>query len=431
MRTLQTFFVTLILAISSNIHYAQTLEVLGAKWFNGNEFVESPLYIENGKFLLRKPQAIDESIDLSGNFLIPTLTETHTHAFNSLYDLETFASQYIEKGILHVQVLGGSYKGQIVASKVLKNYPLNIKYSNSGITCTNGHPFTIYEPLAMGIHDPKEKRNRSKEIYYSRLGENDSYWFMDNLRDVEEKWPQLIKTNPDAIKIMLLNVKHYDSLYNYKGMMGGKGVSKEVANEIVRLSHSENLNVFAHIETADDFHFALDIGVDVIAHIPGYAYKGNEAKKNEFFPSQSAMKKAARDNISVVTTCSLAKNYAKDYLSGQPTVNEQRLGDIIKFQKELIKELIANGVNVLIGTDQYGKTLFEEVAYLSENNILDNLSILKIITQKNSQAIFPNKRIGLIDEGYEGNFIVLEGNPIDDITYLKMPTAVYFGGHKL
>ena len=118
----------------------------------------------------------------------------------------------------------------------------------------------------MGIHDPAEKRKRGAEIRESRLAEQDAYWFFDSIEDVDAQWATLQSTKPDFLKIMLFDAANYDSLYANQRMLGGKGLSKPVAEYVVKKANQEKYRVFAHIETADDFEFALDIGVDVIAH---------------------------------------------------------------------------------------------------------------------------------------------------------------------
>jgi imidazolonepropionase-like amidohydrolase len=35
------------------------------------------------------------------------------------------------------------------------------------------------------------------------------------------------------------------------------------------------------------------------------------------------------------------------------------------------------------------------------------------------QAIFPERRIGRLDEGYEASFLVLNGNPVEDWSAMR------------
>lgn len=50
---------------------------------------------------------------------------------------------------------------------------------------------------------------------------------------------------------------------------------------------------------------------------------------------------------------------------------------------------------------------------------LSNLELLKIWSETTPRAIFPQRNIGALEEGYEANSIVLEGNPIQDFSRVK------------
>jgi len=49
-------------------------------------------------------------------------------------------------------------------------------------------------------------------IKKSRLVENISYFFLDNISDVDAKWSTIMSFKPDNIKIVILDAKHYDKI---------------------------------------------------------------------------------------------------------------------------------------------------------------------------------------------------------------------------
>jgi imidazolonepropionase-like amidohydrolase len=411
--------------------YGQNIELRNVNYFNGEGFEKGTLFIESGVFSNTKPLELDSILDLKNRFMIPALTEAHTHAFASTYQLQKEVGRYLSKGILNVQVLGGAQSGREQAEEVIKSTNLEVRYSNGGITSTLGHPFTIYEPLAMGIHNPVEKRKRAKEIRDSRLAEGDAYWFFDTKEEVERRWDTLMATEPDVIKFMLLNVDEYERLSNDSTMLGGKGVSKEVAKAIIEKAHRDQKKVFAHVETANDFKFAVQIGVDVIAHMPGYAYSGKPEDRDQYMPEEATLRMAAEKGTAVVTTAGLSQGYAKEYQEGVPVLNEDRFQEIVRFQKELITKMMNANIRILIGSDQYGKTLLEEVKHLETYNLIPNDDILRIITNENAEEIFPNRKIGKIQHGYEADFILLNANPLAQLDILESPIAVYKSGIRI
>ncbi len=63
--------------------------------------------------------------------------------------------------------------------------------------------------------------------------------------------------------------------------------------------------------------------------------------------------------------------------------------------------------------------MVEYVLYISKLGVFSNLEMLKIRTEDTPQAIFPNRKVGRLREGYEASFLVLNGNPIKDFERVK------------
>lgn len=119
----------------------------------------------------------------------------------------------------------------------------------------------------MGLTYPAEWAARRQEICASRLRNEDAYWFVDSLADLEEEWPRIMVGHPGIIKIMLMRT---DSFAPNTCERSTVGVSPEVARAVVLRARAEGLEVAAHIETARDFEEAVRAGVRLMAHMPGY-----------------------------------------------------------------------------------------------------------------------------------------------------------------
>ena len=50
---------------------------------------------------------------------------------------------------------------------------------------------------------------------------------------------------------------------------------------------------------------------------------------------------------------------------------------------------------------------------------MDNLRLLKAWTETTPQAIFPERMIGVLADGYEASLLVLEGNPLEDFQNVR------------
>jgi imidazolonepropionase-like amidohydrolase len=53
---------------------------------------------------------------------------------------------------------------------------------------------------------------------------------------------------------------------------------------------------------------------------------------------------------------------------------------------------------------------------LAELGLFDNLELLHAWAVETPRRIFPNRRIGALEAGFEASFLALDGNPLDDIS---------------
>lgn len=52
-----------------------------------------------------------------------------------------------------------------------------------------------------------------------------------------------------------------------------------------------------------------------------------------------------------------------------------------------------------------------------------------MLSENTAQTIFPNRKIGMLKEGYEASFLVLNGNPIVDFNQVKNIKLRFKQGH--
>jgi imidazolonepropionase-like amidohydrolase len=164
----------------------------------------------------------------------------------------------------------------------------------------------------------------------------------------------------------------------------------------------------------------LKIDVDGFAHAPYYGWRGNTEDPIKDDLTVEDVKLAAKKKTIVIPTARLGKNAATDYAAdGKPTFVEERFRRIIERQKRLFNLMRKSGVTLALGSDNYGRTLGEELWYFYDNQIFDTLTLLRIATEITPQTIFPNRKIGRLLEGYEASFLVINDNPLEDFNRLK------------
>jgi len=199
---------------------------------------------------------------------------------------------------------------------------------------------------------------------------------------------------------------------------GNKGLDPRVLSLIVAKAHADGLRVACHIETATDFRNALAAGVDEIAHLPGYYVDPAHRDWFPIAPQDAAL--AARKGVDVVTTT---------YVSTDEIKNADELRKAQAVQVHNLRMLHDAGVKLAVGPDVYGVTSLAEAMNLYDLRVFDNLTLLKMWSENTPEVIFPNRKIGRLQEGYEASFLVLEGNPLEDFKNVRSIRARYKQGH--
>lgn len=419
--TMKKYFIVIVIFICSSCNHNGSHYVAyeNGQWFDGTTFNKQTLFSRDGVFTDQRPLRIDTTYNLSGKFIIPPFGDAHTHELGSTESLKDMLPRFLADGIFYVQVLT-NHASKIAAFREKFNSPntIDVAYANGGLTSTLGHPFVAFETSAMGLHWSAmfSQRDRIKE---SRLAEKDAYWFLDSPEDVTMQWDQIMASNPDVIKIYLINTSKHEELFNSDNM-GNFGLSAQTAETIVAKANESGLRVIAHVETADDFRIGLDIGVHGFGHIPGYSWNAHSGPE-QYLLTDDDLARAAHKNVFVTPTANFARVYATSFKNnGAQAINEDQLQTVNQFLKMELQRLHHAGVRIAIGADQYRETSLLELDYLYEHlEVFDIATLLTIGTYTTPAAIFPDRRIGRFENGYEASFLALEENPLEGWSALQ------------
>ena len=97
--------------------------------------------------------------------------------------------------------------------------------------------------------------------------------------------------------------------------------------------------------------------------------------------------------------------------------NEKRFRRIMIQNLQRLKD---GRVTLAVGSDtKPGSGVLKEIDFLKHANVFSNLELLKMWSETTPRAIFPQRNIGALREGYEANFLVLAGSPIEDFGQVK------------
>lgn len=107
-----------------------------------------------------------------------------------------------------------------------------------------------------------------------------------------------------------------------------------------------------------------------------------------------------------------------------------------EFHLRAIRELQQSGVTIVAGTDAGigitipGKSLHQELALYHEAG-LNNYEVLQTATLHAAQTHQMMQNLGSIELGKQADFILVAGNPLEDLEHIKTPEKVWIQGQML
>ena len=212
------------------------------------------------------------------------------------------------------------------------------------------------------------------------------------------------------MKVFLLFSEEYDK--RRADPAAHKGLDPRLLPAVFRLARGSGLRVSAHIDTAADFALAVEAGVDEINHLP--------QPDQRFSPDLSAYvidaavaRRAAQRGITVVTTASTTERLAGASLRAEwiPAMRANQAANL--------RTLLGAGAKVAIGSDGIsGEKRFvtgrDEVRFLARHGMMSPLELLRAWAVDTPATIFPQRQLGRLADGYEADFLVLNGDPLRD-----------------
>src|SRR5215469_4365080 len=388
------------------------------KWLTGKDFKSMTFYAVNGILTKQKPTGPIETVDLQGGFVVPAFADAHSHFPSTEQNFETANRAFLQAGVFYVLNAGGDADNENpLRSKLGSPATVDAIFAHSVFTCPGGHPKPYLEYLnEHGVEFGVPFAQSKLEDHYFRM--------IDSVADIDREWPQFLSTKPDFVKLIFVFSELYQS---NDGSEKSMGLRPELAAELVHRAKTAGLRTGAHIEDAADFHNAVAAGVDMVMHLPAFpdpldrqaAYRNKANWEERYTISASDIELAAKRDVTVVTTAAAlsAENFENPNPLTALNQNERRFR---KIMIQNLRHLKDAGVRLAVGSDTMpGAGVLREIDFLKDSDVFSNLELLKMWSETTPRAIFPQRKIGALREGYEANFLVFEGNPIQDFRNVK------------
>lgn len=376
-----------------------------ALWFDGAGFRSGPLYSEKGVLTFDRPAVVDDTIDVRGRYIIPPFAEAHNHNVEPRPDIADVIRRYLTDGIFYVKNPTNPPRAKVaLAALVNQRDSIDVAFANGGLTSSDGHPVAL------------AKRNLERSGRSEDWAEGRFYFAIDRAEDVASKWPLVLASSPDFIKVYLQYSEEYEQRHGNSLFFDWTALNPTLVPLIVERAHAAGLRVSCHIETAADFHNAVIAGVDEINHMPGLRPDRNNWKSVQIdrykIPKADAVLAARRGTVVVTTFATAVARIEK--ANADEAFSEWR--ELLIWNLGVLKEA---GVALAVGSDRYSDTGVAEAMALHGLDVFSKVDLLRMWCDTSARAIFPARKIGALREGYEASFLVLSGNPIEDFNAVR------------
>jgi imidazolonepropionase-like amidohydrolase len=327
------------------------------------------------------------TIDGSGKYMIPGLINSHVHLWQK-QDLK----EALQAGIFAVIDLHSS-EGPDPFFRQLRDSVSYASYYSSGYAATapKAHPTQLF---------PIETINDT----------------VSPAQFVENR----IKKGADLIKIISGNLKPGSQWY------GNPTLSYDQIEETSRVAKRSNKKVVVHVSQAEEAAKIANMGVDGLAHLWSF----NDTATSE------QLRLLKEKNVFIIPTAIIQKK-AWQVIEKNPGGENKFKGSLstLPITYREIKRVYEAGLSICAGTDppnfgiNYTTDLIEEMMMYAEAG-LPNIEVLKTATG-NPSTIFQLGGIGKINVGLKANFILLNSDPLKNLSALKDINGIWKNGTRV
>jgi imidazolonepropionase-like amidohydrolase len=328
-------------------------------------------------------------IELTGKTVMPAIIDAHTHMPNDRPALVDLLQRKAYYGVAAVISLGQD-AGDLAFQVRQEVIP------NAALLRTAGRGITSPEP-----------------------GRSEIPYWVSTEAEARKAVPELAAKKVDIIKIW---VDDRDGKY--------KKLTPALYGAIIDEAHKHNVRVTAHIVTLEDAKGLLRAGLDGFAHSVRDRDIDDEfvsmiKQRPSFFLIPNLLDRGVKTDLNWLSDSVSAEELKK--LQDAAATDRPALQQAFGIQARNLARLNKEGVLIALGTD--GSVPWSHHLEMADM-VAAGMTPAQVIVAatRNAAQVLKLTDLGTIAAGKSADFIVLDANPLDDITNTRRIAAVYLRG---
>jgi len=355
-----------------------------------------------GIFSDGEPREGDLTIDAAGRTVMPGLIDSHVHILvdEPVVDEKTLAEYtensarknlagFLSHGVTTIKSAGDPEDAILELRQLIEEGKIEgprLLVVGPVLSAPGGHPsVTIFA-------DNPWIRERI-------VGE------LESVEGAKETIVRLAEKGVDGIKIVYQGSDNESQTYLYGGRISIRRLPRKVMETIIEESHRHGLRVTAHTFEEEGVISVVEAGVDSLEH-------GVVAKTPVSEPVVEMLREAGVFYI--------------------PTLQVFRAAETRERAMANLKQLSEAGVRIVLGTDTVGDTpagsnTISEAERMVEAG-MSPAQVIQAATRDAAEHLGRGDDLGTLEAGKLADLIIVEGDPLQNISVLRTPWMVLKGG---
>jgi len=433
----RALFVLSLLSLTSSAIQAQDVTVFrGARLIlgDGSPAIENAAFVIQGdRFIAAGPSADvptpagAATVNLTGKTVMPAIVDAHSH-IGYVKDLSTGPQNYTRENILD-QMHKFAYHG-VAASQA--------QGSDFGVL-----PYQLRDEILAGDY-PDAARFLTAGRGFSPP---------DDIKDWNMRHAAYVAMSEPGVRADVQELAHWNVGLLKTWLTNRNGTIQEMApnvfEAIIDEAHAQGMRVIVHATEIENAKIALRAGVDVFAHMitdvdDELVALFEERPHVAVLLAQVARRTihapylAAPDPLIVETVKPVQIDRLRNTIANTPEEERERVRADWDKTAANIMRLHNAGVRIGIGSDGGGQGLDRYIGFTAHTEIenmvaagMSPMDALVCATRNGAQVLGLIDELGTIEGGKSADFIVLNANPLDDITNTRKIDRVYLRGHEV